>query len=30
LIAKRRVLMAGWADFCGRVPADVVRIKVPA
>jgi integrase len=26
LLAKRRVLMADWAEFCGRAPADVVRI----
>jgi integrase len=26
LVAKRRVLMADWAEFCGRAPADIVRM----
>jgi integrase len=26
LLAKRRVLMADWADFCSTPPADVVRL----
>jgi integrase len=26
LLAKRRVLMADWAEFCGRSPADVPRM----
>jgi integrase len=26
LVAKRRVLMADWAEFCARAPADVVRM----
>jgi integrase len=26
LLAKRRVLMADWAEFCGRSPADVLRM----
>jgi integrase len=26
LIAKRRVLMADWAEFCSRAPAHVVRM----
>jgi integrase len=28
LLAKRRVLMSDWADFCGKAPADVVRMDV--
>jgi integrase len=28
LIAKRRVLMADWAAFCGADPANVVRLDV--
>jgi integrase len=27
LLAKRRVLMDDWADFCARTPADVVRLE---
>jgi integrase len=27
LVAKRRVLMADWAAFCGNQPADVVSIE---
>ncbi len=26
LLAKRRVLMADWAEFCSRSPADMVRM----
>jgi integrase len=26
LVAKRRVLMSDWAEFCSRPPADVVRM----
>jgi integrase len=26
LLAKRRLLMDDWADFCARTPADIVRI----
>jgi integrase len=26
LLAKRRVLMADWSEFCGREPADLVRM----
>jgi integrase len=26
LLAKRRVLMADWASFCAKAPADVVRM----
>jgi integrase len=28
LLAKRRVLMDEWAEFCARTPADVVRLDV--
>jgi integrase len=28
LLAKRRVLMADWADFCGSAPSSVVRLDV--
>jgi integrase len=28
LLAKRRVLMADWANFCGNQKADVVRLEV--
>jgi integrase len=28
LLAKRRVLMQEWADFCGRAPADVVQLPM--
>jgi integrase len=27
LLAKRRVLMNDWAEFCARAPADVVRME---
>jgi integrase len=27
LLAKRRVLMSDWAEFCARAPADVVRME---
>jgi integrase len=30
LLAKRRVLMADWADYCDRAPADVVELKASA
>jgi integrase len=28
LLAKRRILMADWAAFCGTTPADVVRVDI--
>jgi integrase len=28
LLAKRRVLMNDWAQFCGKAPAEVVRRDV--
>jgi hypothetical protein len=28
LLAKRRVLMTDWADFCGKTRADVVRMNM--
>jgi integrase len=27
LLAKRRRLMEAWANYCGRVPADIVRLN---
>ena len=30
LLAKRRVLMADWAEFCGKVPAEVVELGLVA
>jgi integrase len=27
LLSKRRLLMADWAEFCGKAPADIVRMN---